>query len=114
MKVSSYLARHYHENADLAQAAAGIRLSEDDLDALFRRFKGKSAADVLLQYKLNGLCNRLGVDLERPVDELMWSVVSARALIPTLHLSRPLESAFMSFGGNTAPFREEALLRASC
>lgn len=71
LKVSSYLSSHYHKKADLAQVAESVRLSEEDLDALFRRFKGKSAADVLLRYKLNGLCNRLGSDLEKPIEELM-------------------------------------------
>lgn len=71
LKVTGFLSRHCHEKTDLSQVADGVHLSEEDVDALFRRFKGKSAADALLEYKLNGLCNRLGSDLESPIETLM-------------------------------------------
>jgi transcriptional regulator GlxA family with amidase domain len=65
------MSHHYHEKVDISEVAEGLQLAEGDIDALFRQFKGKSAADALLQYKLNGLCDRLGSDMERPIEELM-------------------------------------------
>jgi transcriptional regulator GlxA family with amidase domain len=65
------MSHHYHEKANVFEVAEGLQLAEEDIDALFRQFKGQSAADALLQYKLNGLCDRLGSDMERPIEELM-------------------------------------------
>jgi transcriptional regulator GlxA family with amidase domain len=62
---------HYHEKANISEVAEGLQLAEEDIDDLFRQFKGQSATDALLTYKLNGLCDLLGSDMEKPIEELM-------------------------------------------
>jgi transcriptional regulator GlxA family with amidase domain len=65
------MSHHYHEKANISEVAEGLQLAEEYIDALFRQFKGKSAADALITYKLNGLCDRLGSNMESPIEELM-------------------------------------------
>ncbi len=71
LKVANYLSQHYREQTNITQISEIIQVAEEEIDALFRRYKGKSAADALLQYKLNGLCDRLGENLSKPIEELM-------------------------------------------
>lgn len=71
LKAIKHISRNFGDTIDLARLANNVGLTEQGLDSLFQKYKGKSAADALLDCRLKALCDRLGSQPHQPIEDLI-------------------------------------------
>lgn len=114
LAVIHYFAENYHETIAIPEVSRVLGISLLHIETAFDLYKGKTANQALLEYRLNRLCDLIGRDPSQEIGDQIRCCGLSSEFSPGLASFTETNDQFIEcFGINLIEYRQQCFLAAA-